>query len=279
MNKIILLFVAVLLAMNLFSQSDTTLLTPISGQSKAGQMKNFDGDRESGASELERELSELTGHEVVALQKDSITRKVLTPATGGAIMDGDNPGDRPPEKIFWYPDASKSGKAALKMVEVIQTHHQHLIAQGKNVRILIPWMQGESDISAVTRVDDKAEQVKRYKRATVALFEYVEAELGVELEFFIVLTGFPDEEGMKNRKMSQASINRNKMAALLIRTAQRELIAENDNIHFGGDTDGFETAREAHPKDFPEDVWHLSTEANEKVGVMIAKYIADYLNP
>ena len=270
---------ASLLASNLLAQDDSTVyFMPISGQSKAGAMKNFNGDKESGASELERVVSESTGHKSYVLMKDSLTQKTVTPATGGATMDGDNAGDRPPKKIFWYPDANKAGIAANYMLAVIKSQHKYLLEkEAAPIRIMIPWMQGESNISAVASAQDSALATARYKQATKALFDYVERELGVNVEFFIVLTGFPDAIGMENRGWSESLKHRTNLATVLVRSAQKELIAENDNIHYGGDTDGLETVREADPEGKPEDVWHLSSEACEDAGRMMGGFIAKHV--
>ncbi|MDG1286595.1 MAG: hypothetical protein P8P30_03410 [Rickettsiales bacterium] len=260
------------------TQVDTTCITPPSGQSKAGQMKNLKGDKESGGTEIERVVEELTGFPTVALLKDHAARKMLTPATGGAIVNGDQPGKRGPEKIFWRPKADTVGVAGIKMAKVIKFQYETVLEEkGGVVLPKVPWLQGESDISAFLRADNIMEAVAIYKRATKALFDYVEQEVGVPIDYFIVLTGFPDSTGMVNRGYSQKFINKMNHATALLRDAQRELIAENGNIHYGGDTDGIETAREADPEGKPKDIWHLSAEGCEEAGRRIGECIAEQM--
>lgn len=261
-----------------FAQKEMVIYMPIAGQSKATAMKNFRGDEVAGTTELERVVQEKTGYEAHAVLRDPETRRVTTVASGGSIMDGDNTSKRPPEKIFWYPNANKPGKAGAKMARMIKYHYEELReAQDNSIYVAIPWLQGEADIPTIAVSKDSGAQVARYKQATKDLFEYVQAELGKPANFFIVLTGFPDVKGMENRGWSKDQIGRVMLATKLVRQTQQELIAENDNIFYAGDTDGFETVREATPDKKPKDVWHLSDKATEELGVMIGKHISAHL--
>jgi len=256
-----------------FSET-VAIYSPPNGQSNGGGWKNFIGDKESGASCLQDSLESGTKLPVVSLAKDA-DGKIIIPATGGSTVDNatTSQGD---EKIWWYIGEDRPGGALLRSVEIMKAQYADMVAEyGEGVVIKMPWSQGESSVSHLARKKgaEREEVVKRYKQGTKAVFGYMEKELGVPIDFFIIKTRPIDEIGAVGRGFSATQIADYQEAVRIIRLAQDELIAEMDNIHFGADPIGLATARDWEPKKRKDDIWHYHPETYEVLGRTCANNI------
>ena len=251
------------------------VFSPPNGQSNAVNWKNFIGDDESGASELERIFQELTGLPSLALPKNE-DGKFIVFAEGGSTVDAKttSQGDT---KIWWHIEENRPGGALLRSSALLKQELAKLKAQyGDNIVIKMPWAQGESNASYIRArktSEEKFEFVERYKIGTKAVFEYVQAELG-HIDFFIVHTSLPDEIGARNRGLTDEQITSLKDACRLIRDAQKELIEELPNVYLGADPLGLATMREWEPVERADDYWHYSPETYEILGRQTGQNIA-----
>ena len=253
----------------------TGIYAPPNGQSNAAGWKNAIGDGESGASVLRDDLEEVIGKgNVITLLRDA-DRKPFTPALGSSTVDAKTTslGDK---KIWWYIEEDRPGGAMMRSLKIMKEQNGDMVAKkGKGVVIKMPWSQGESNTTYASGKEGalQDEVIARYKYGTKKVFDYIQAQLGVPIDFFIVKTSFIDVEGAKNDGATPQQIQALLQAGERIRQAQDELIAENDNVYFGADPIGLATARDYWPKKMKADRYHYSPETYEVLGRRVAKEI------
>jgi len=246
----------------------TAIYSPINGQSNAGGgWKNFIGDKESGASCLEDSIKSVTELPVVSLLKGT-NGKFIISSTGGSTVDNitTSQGD---DKVWWYIDENRPGGALLHSVKIMKAQYADMVTKyGEGVVIKMPWSQGESNASYLARKKGakRGKIVERYKEGTKKVFAYMEKELGVPIDFFLIKARPIDEDGAVARGFSPHKIADYQEAFRIIRLAQDELIAEMDNVHFGADPLNLATARDWNPEKKKDDIYHYHPETYEVLG-------------
>jgi hypothetical protein len=224
------------------------------GQSNALRMSARDGDEDSGQSVLRDRLDAAGVVDDVA---------VANYALGSSVADGDryNKADTNSHLIWWHPDTGMPGQALTNALAGMRADVEALQAKsaaGENDggRISIVWSQGETDAGMIAQgLTDAA----RYKGATLEIFRYIEDELDIPVDFYITQTGrYNAAEGI-----SQSIIDRKNAGHAAVQQAQKELAEGHEHIHLAATTSRHDMA----------DPLHLTTEAYERVGADLARYM------
>ncbi|HRC26273.1 MAG TPA: type I secretion C-terminal target domain-containing protein, partial [Alphaproteobacteria bacterium] len=256
---------------NLTTNAPHTLLVSVLGQSNAAGLRVFGNDTESGLTRLQSGLESTTDFDrVVTLPQDEYNA-VVSLAVGGSRVDGNTVW--PTSAVWWYPNEAKPGEALIRAVETLGVQIASLRAQGV-VTPTIVWGQGESDAVLIGQWDTPAERQaaqQRYMEATSAVFDYIKARLGSDIEFYVMQTGGYSIGGAAALGTS-ASESADIVAGLpYIRAAQEALVLAREDVHMGaGYTDlpmYYETTGAA-------DEWHYGPEEREIVGDRLAAFIA-----
>ena len=247
------------------------IYAPILGQSNGGNMNNFVGDSDAGYTMLENGLSDITGLTVQSAFIDSNSGDPIDLAVGGSTVDGNN-SNLPDYKIWWYPDTDAPGGALLNAVALLKSQFATLEQQG-DVKTAIIWSQGEHSSEVIGLAANQAELTARYEAATEAVFDYIIAELGGDIDFYIVQTGNFVDEGALNSGDSPAEVAAIQGGTDLVSAAQTSLAASRSDIHIAANYDDYQTDYETGLPAQADDKWHLSGDSYEVVGTDLAKFI------
>lgn len=254
---------------------DAIIASPL-GQSNAAHWVKFIGDRESGLTELQKALESQTGIPTYTLPRKA-NRKYAIFAKGGSTVD-EKTTTQGDDLIWWYIDEDRPGGALKRAVKLLQHFMQRVEKEkGKRLTIKIPWSQGEASttrIAAQNTAKERAEALARYKKGTLATFNYLRDNLSYPVEFFIIKTNFIDREGALADGASPEEVIALLEAGKMIRQAQDELIADFPYVHFGADPVGLPSARDWSPETHRKDRWHYSPETYEILGRQTGQNIA-----
>lgn len=249
------------------------IYAPILGQSNGGNMNNFVGDDDAGYTMLEDGLSDLTGLTVQSAFIDPNTGDPVDLAVGGSTVDGNN-SNLPDHKIWWYPDTDEPGGALLNAVALLQSQRAELESQG-DVKTTIIWSQGEHNAEVIGLNTNKTELADRYEEATEAVFDYIIAELGGDIEFYIMQTGNFIAEGALNEGYTPQEVLDIQEGAEMVSDAQTSLAASRSDVHIAANYTDYQTDYETGDPAQNADKWHLSGDSYEVIGTDLAKFIAD----
>ena len=250
------------------------IYAPLLGQSNAQNMHDFVGDDHAGFTRFEETLTQLTGTTTISAFYDE-TGDPITAAIGGSAVDGDVT-SLPDHKTWWYPDSNQPGGALLNAVSLLQSQYQTLAAQG-DVSMIILWSQGEqtAEAYAAAAPADKADIIQRYSDATRAIFDYLESELGFDMDFYLIQTGHLQKEGALNEGMTEAEIMAVNDGVDQVRLAQEALAATHTDTHLALNQDDLAMAFETGLPNKATDKWHFSPDSYEITGYRLAHIVAD----
>lgn len=149
--------------------------------------------------------------------------EVLEAARGGS---GSNP-LADPSSFWWDLDRDRPGQPLLEAVRDIRA----ALDDGEDLDGIV-WSQGEDDARAIASdFSNSTEIVDAMKAATLASFQYIWDRFGEDLPIFIQELGvFPEGEG--------TFLGDPAGAIDLVRAGQADLIAQDDRIFLGAETDG-----------------------------------------
>jgi len=250
------------------------LYAPILGQSNGRNMKNFVGDEDAGYTLLESSLSHLTGLTVKSAFEDAAGDPIAL-AVGGSAVDGDRT-KMSDSKIWWYPDSARPGGALLNALEIMHDQYDTLAQQGE-VKITLIWSQGEHAAEVIGAASDKDAEAARYLQATQAIFDYIQADMGVPVDFYLMQTDYLNEMGALNEGISQQVIDNIQDGVSRVRSAQENLAGSHGNVHLAVNYDDLLDAFNPLDADKFNDKWHLAADSYEVVGLRLAEYIAGNL--
>ena len=249
------------------------IYTPMLGQSNASAMYYYQGDTESGMTEFQAQLSELTGKTAIGIFTDE-NGQIENPSTGGSTMDGNN-GNAPADRIWWYLDSGQPGAATTRAIEIMQDHYAKLDEAGNIHKTALLWMQGENDAWTIGAASGAERNVmaQRYKQATEAVFEHIKASLPGEIEFYMVQTPLPELQAGLNDGISASTMQKLTEGAEWVQQMQQELAASRSDIHLAATIDDLPTSFDVG--DSTTDKWHLAPDAYEIAGLRLADYVAE----
>ena len=266
------------------TESQGTLFVPFLGQSNAKNMSmvyrsykpGSTDNSTSGATALNRDLSNLTGSNVVT--NDAVERNF---AVGGSKVNG-NSYFINDSLTWWYPQQNQPGGALRQAESGLRQWLNDNGAQPTD-EIAIVWSQGESDVGDMYVGDPSTKE--GYKQSTTAVFDYLKSNLGYEnITFYLVPTGRLQEQGAANTGLNPQEIDAMNQGIEIIRNAQSEIAIERDDVHLAPDYADLnmiyeegEIYGESYDKNYDEwskDFWHLGHDGLQINGSRIAQYIA-----
>ena len=270
---------------SLSTEPQSKLFVPFLGQSNAEFMSTVfspyqpgsTSNDTSGAIVLDRDLSELTGSNVVT--SDSTETNF---AVGGSKVNG-NGYYQDDNYVWWYPDQNQPG-GALRQAE--QGLKQWLANNGAqpNDEIAIVWSQGESDVGDISYYDPNSRE--QFKKSTIAVFDYLKNNLGyTNITFYIVPTGRIQTDATDNiSSLSSEAVEFMQEGVSIIRDVQAEIALEKDDVHLAPDYADLNMVYEegqiygeSYDQDYSRwstDFWHLGHDGLKVNGSRLAQYIA-----
>lgn len=266
---------------NLITTGQTILYTSVLGQSNAAGLRVFDGDSESGLTEIRDAILAGTDYDQVYIPPDQEDGNVNMLAVGGSQIDGDHSG--PVGKTWWYPDSSQPGEILLRAVDTMAMQIAELRAQGI-VKPVIIWGQGEDDASFIgqnTTEAGREAQQQRYIDATNAVFDYIQSRLGDDITFYIMKTSRYNVDAALHAGIAQSTIDAIVDGLVYIREAQDEIAASRDDVKIAVDYIDLPMLAESDPIEDPDwlnDTWHYNGEVREIIGQRIGDFIANDVN-
>ncbi len=266
-------------AENLITHTPSILYTSVLGQSNASGLSLItNGD--SGISHLENGLKNQTGFsQVVTLLQDE-KNQFVNLAVGGSTVDGDahNNADR----VWWYPDEGKPGEILVRAVDLMIKQIADLRAQGA-VTPTIVWGQGESEANSIGTPKTEAGrllQAQRYMDSTRAVFDYIKAHVGSDVQFYIMQTGRFSTAGALAEGQEQHTIDKINLGLDYLHHAQQQLALEYNDIHLAVNYADLPLLQEVSPDtpgydpDWITDSWHTALPSRHIVGDRLADFIA-----
>lgn len=265
-------------------QTGSTLFVPFLGQSNAEHMSivynpyqpGSTNNDTSGAIALDRDLSSLTGNNIIT--SDTVETNF---AVGGSKVNG-NGYFQDDNSVWWYPEQGQPG-GALRQAE--QNLRQWLTDNGAQPtdEIAIVWSQGESDVGDIYSGDPATKEA--YKQSTIAVFDYLRNTLGYEnVTFYLMPTGRLQEQGAANTGLNQQEIGTINENINIIREAQSEIALERDDVQLTPDYSDLNMVYEegqlygeSYDQDYGRwstDFWHLGHDGLKVNGNRLAQYIA-----
>jgi hypothetical protein len=161
---------------------------------------------------------------------------------------------------FWWQLATGTPGPAL--VDAIDQMRQDIKDLGPGTtKVSLVWSIGETDAEMLRR---GLSDTTRFKEGMVATFRYIEQQLGVDADFYLIQTGrFQPPAGEDpahyiNKILSHEAIQQ----------AQAELAAEHGDIHLSAVTKHLEM----------DDLLHYTLDASELVGQMVGLYMTGQSN-
>jgi Ca2+-binding RTX toxin-like protein len=229
----------------------TPIHIEILGQSNARGLKKPGDDGVTGQQLIYDRVSNLNVFSQVTIDNHSV---------GSSAVDGNR---MSPTLGFngawWYPDSNSAGGALLDAVSAMKAD---IAATGAD-RLAVVWSQGETEASLIRQ---GLTDVARYKAATLAVFHYIEQQVGVNVKFFIAKTEQYDAGYGYASGRTQSFVEGMQVAHTKIQVAQDQLAASQyDNIYMAGTLDGRAMA----------DTLHLTDEAYDEVGDQLGTFMAE----
>ena len=258
---------------NLVYASRDILYAAILGQSNAKGLSTGGTDSESGATRLKSGLLAMTGYdEVVTVLRDP-TSSPIDIAVGGTTVDGNRNTGYTPDQVWWYPDENRPGEVLLRAIDIMAVQIADMRARG-TVTPVVVWGQGEAETRLLGRGPDFDGAVARYKNATYAVFDFIKAHLGSDIEFYIMETGRYNDDAARVAGESEQEIQMVQRGLGLLHTAQEDMAIARADIHLAANYSDLRMLHESNPSQFPTDVWHLDYEDREIIGDRLAAFIA-----
>ena len=270
---------------SLSTEPQSKLFVPFLGQSNAEFMSTVfspyqpgsTSNDTSGAIILDRDLSELTGSDVIT--SDSWETNF---AVGGSKVNG-NGYYQDDNYVWWYPDQNQPG-GALRQAE--QGLKQWLANNGAqpNDEIAIVWSQGESDVGDMSSYDSNSRE--QFKKSTTAVFDYLKNNLGyTNITFYLVPTGRIQTDATNNiSSLSSDAVEYMQEGVSIIRDVQAEIALERDDVQLAPDYADLNMVYEegqiygeSYDQDYSKwstDFWHLGHDGLKVNGSRLAQYIA-----
>jgi Ca2+-binding RTX toxin-like protein len=197
-------------------------------------------------------------------------------AVGGSTVNGMSTfGAEELKLCWWLTDTNEPGPALLRAVALLQDQLSELKSID-NVTMGIIWGQGEEAAQEIARASDKQAAAASYKAATLAVFDYLHAQLG-DFNVYMMETGHYDQDAARARGFSEEKIAGIVEGVGYVRAVQEAIAAERDDVKLAVDYTDLPLRHEVDPLVYPDDVWHLHEESAEIVGQRLADYIADDL--
>ena len=266
------------------SQSPGTLFVPFLGQSNAQYMSFIYDPYQPGSTENN------TSGAIVLQQSlsDSLDSSIVTsdtPATnfavGGSKVNG-NGYYMDDEYVWWYPEEDRPGGALLQA----QTELEQWLSDNQaqpNDEIAIVWSQGESDVGDIFAGNPDTKEA--YKQSTIAVFDYLQDNLGWEnITFYLVPTGRLQEEGAANAGLNSQEIDFMNQSLAVIREAQSEIALERNDVQLAPSYSDLNMVYEegqiygeSYDRNYEQwsrDFWHLGHDGLKINGDRLAQYIA-----
>ncbi|NWC09397.1 right-handed parallel beta-helix repeat-containing protein [Pseudomonas agarici] len=251
------------------------LYLPTLGQSNARLMRMSEDDDQSGTSMLVNDLSKYTDYDVRS-QFDDADGNGIDIAVGGSTVDGlSTMSPVELELCWWLTDIQQPGPALLRAVALLQGQLTELQAID-NVTMGIIWGQGEEAAQEIARASDKQAAAAAYKAATLAVFDYLHAQLG-SFNVYLMETGHYQADAARAHGYSEEKIAGIVEGVGYVRAIQEAIAAERGDVKLAVDYTDLPLRYEVDPLVYPDDVWHLHEESAEIVGQRLADYIADDL--
>lgn len=251
------------------------LFLPTLGQSNARLLRMTEDDDQSGTSALVDGLSKYTTYDVRSQFNDADGNGIDI-AVGGSTVNGVSTlGAEELKLCWWLTDTNQPGPALLRAVVLLQDQLAELKSID-NVTMGIIWGQGEEAAQEIARASDKQAAAQAYKTATLAVFDYLHAQLG-DFNVYMMETGHYDQDAARARGFSEEKIAGIVEGVGYVRAVQEAIAAERDDVKLAVDYTDLPLRHEVDPLVYPDDVWHLHEESAEIVGQRLADYIADDL--
>ncbi|RRV10121.1 mannuronan epimerase [Pseudomonas sp. v388] len=251
------------------------LFLPTLGQSNARLLRMTEDDNQSGTSALVDGLSKYTTYDVRSQFNDADGNGIDI-AVGGSTVNGMSTlGAEELKLCWWLTDTNQPGPALLRAVALLQDQLGELKSID-NVTMGIIWGQGEEAAQEIARASDKEAAAASYKAATLAVFDYLHAQLG-DFNVYMMETGHYDQDAARARGFSEEKIAGIVEGVGYVRATQEAIAAERDDVKLAVDYTDLPLRHEVDPLVYPDDVWHLHEESAEIVGQRLADYIADDL--
>ncbi len=258
---------------NISYDAPKTLFVSILGQSNAEGLRVFGDDTESGVTRIKGGLEATTDYDKIMMTFKDEYGSTVMPAIGSTRVNGDYGGKA--DDSWWFPTANKPGEVLVRAVELMAVQLAAARAAG-NVKPIFVWAQGESDAVSIGAQSTEAGKLAAqlvYKNATLAVFDYIKAHLGDDIEIYIVETGRYIKQAALNAGISEATADRTLAGLPYIRAAQEAIATERPDIHLAVKYTDLPMNYETDPL-ATTDYWHFHPETREIIGDRIADFIA-----
>jgi parallel beta-helix repeat protein len=248
------------------------LYLPTLGQSNARLLRMTEDDNQSGTSMLVNDLSKYTTFDVRSQFTDADGNGIDI-AVGGSTVNGLSTMTADELKLCWWlTDTNQPGPALLRAVALLKDQLGQLNAID-NVTMGIIWGQGEEAAQEIARSTDKVAAAAAYKAATLAVFDYLHAQVG-SFNVYLMETGHYEQDAARARGYSEDKIASIVEGVGYVRGVQEAIAAERADVKLAVDYTDLPLRYEVDPLVYPDDVWHLHEESAEIVGQRLADYIA-----
>ena len=252
----------------------TLLYAPLLGQSNALLMGTTAPDGGTGLSRLES-----------GLQQQMQVSRVVTLANMAAsdsTVDGDHGSGQNPALVWWYPVEKLPGTALLQAVDQMQ-HQLAELRAGAKVTPIVIWAQGEAEANALGTPSTEAGRQQAeaaYIAETRAVFDYLKAQVGSDIQFYMMETGLFNTTGALNAGYSQATINKENLGLTYVHDAQVKMALAWGDVHLGVNYADLPMRADV-PSSTPgwssswtKDAWHLAPQSQEIAADRLANFIA-----
>lgn len=251
-----------------------TLYLSILGQSNAEGLRVLGDDAESGVTRIRTGLQAQTDYTKIDAEFRDENNSVFVPAIGSTRVVGDYGGKT--SDSWWYPSTNKPGEILIRAVEIMLTQIADARAHGV-VKPVVVWGQGEGDcvyIAAQTTEAGRLAAQTAYKNATLAVFDYIKAQVGADVQFYIMGTGRYNADAALAGGNSAATVARTATGLPYIQAAQEQMALERSDVFYAVNYTDLPLISEYDPVGNATDPWHYHPETREIIGDRIADYIA-----
>lgn len=254
--------------------TNPTMFVPILGQSNGYNLAKPGLGGKSGISELASTLSALTGCNVESRPTDAHGRFVDVAIGSSKVLGSSNSSPSEAAKTWWCTDSDMPGQALLRAVELLKTHYANLQSKGEVMPISLGWAQGESEATYHYAAKDKEAAAAAYKAATLKVFDYLNAQLGGNINIYILETGGISKQGFINNGKSEAQAAKLLESISAINRMQEEIAVERENVHLAVTYKDLPFLNDTDAVKYPKDYWHVDYTAGQTIGNRLAEYIA-----
>jgi|GEM_PF-1922729 len=259
---------------NLVLTAPKTLLVSVLGQSNAEGLRVFDGDSDSGVTRMQDMLEAEANFNTVVMPPDDENGKIVMQAIGSTRVDGNS--DFEADEVWWYPNEGLPGEILIRAVDMMANQIAEQRALGA-VKPVVVWGQGESDSILIGDYSTEAERLvaqDRYRDATLAVFDYIKAHLGDDIEFYIMQTGRYNYDAAIAGGTAQTTAERTLAGLPYIRAAQEDMALMREDIHLAVNYMDLPLISEVDPVNNGTDTWHFHGEERELIGDRVGDFIA-----